>query len=404
MADDNLIITDDRLVVLRQHPITVLLVDDQKIIAEAVKRMLAGEDDIVFHYCEEPVNAVAMAEAVGATVILQDLVMPEIDGLTLVRYYRANPATRFLPLIVLSTTEDPKVKAQAFAVGADDYIVKLPDRVELLARIRYHSRGYTRLLERNEAYRKLVESQAALNAELAQAADYVISLLPAPVDNGVTTCWKFVPSTSLGGDSFGYHWLDDDTFAIYLLDVCGHGVGAALLSISVMNLLRSQRLAHADFYDPASVLAALNDAFPMEQQNNMFFTMWYGIYNKKTRMLTFSSGGHPPAVLVTGEGAAVTVEELSTSGLVIGGMAGVTFQKASVAVGEHNRFYVFSDGVFEVDKPDGTMLQMREFIDVLVNEHDDAVPDTERMFLFAKSLHGQGPLDDDFSLVKVIFH
>ncbi len=214
---------------LTEHPITVLLVDDQAMIGEAVRRMLAGEKDIRFHYCSDPAQALKMAAEVRPTVILQDLVMPEIDGLTLVKFFRANPATRDIPMIVLSSKEEPKIKAEAFGLGANDYMVKLPDRIEVIARIRYHSKGYINLLERNEAHQAMVESQKQLAEELAEAATYVRSLLPAPLAEEIRTDWRFITSTSLGGDSFGYHWLDADHFAMYLLDVSGHGVGAALL-------------------------------------------------------------------------------------------------------------------------------------------------------------------------------
>lgn len=147
---------------LTHHRITVLLVDDQIMVGEAVRRMLAPEEDIDFHYCQDAAMAIKMANQISATVILQDLVMPEVDGLTLVRYFRANEATRDVPLIVLSSKEEPKTKAEAFALGANDYLVKLPDRLELIARIRYHSRGYINLLERNEAYNALLESQKKL--------------------------------------------------------------------------------------------------------------------------------------------------------------------------------------------------------------------------------------------------
>jgi adenylate cyclase len=140
---------------LPKHAIKVLLVDDQAIIGEAVRRMLATEVDILFRYCSEPTVALHVANEFAPTVILQDLVMPDIDGLMLVRFFRANAATRDIPLIVLSTKEEPKVKAEAFACGANDYLVKLPDKLELLARIRYHSKGYISLLERNDAYKAL---------------------------------------------------------------------------------------------------------------------------------------------------------------------------------------------------------------------------------------------------------
>ena len=144
------------------HPITVLLVDDQLIVGETVRRMLVSEQDIRFHFCKDPRLALAKAVEVSPTVILQDLAMPEIDGLTLVRLFRADPRTRDVPLIVLSAKEEPLVKAEAFALGANDYVVKLPDRVELIARVRYHSKGYISLLERNAAFKALVESQRQL--------------------------------------------------------------------------------------------------------------------------------------------------------------------------------------------------------------------------------------------------
>jgi len=140
----------------------VLLVDDQAMVGEAVRRALASEADIDFHYCAQPDEAVAVAERTRPTVILQDLVMPGVDGLTLVRRYRENPATRNIPIIVLSTKEEPTMKSAAFAAGANDYLVKLPDSIELIARIRYHSRSYLNLLQRDEAYRALRQSQQQL--------------------------------------------------------------------------------------------------------------------------------------------------------------------------------------------------------------------------------------------------
>jgi two-component system, sensor histidine kinase len=154
---------------LQTHSVTVLLIDDQAMIGEAVRRMLADEKDIAFHFCSDPAKALQLAGDVSPTVILVDLVMPEIDGLSLVRFLRANPSTRDLPVIVLSTTEDPKVKATAFAKGADDYIVKLPDRLELVARVRHHSKGYINLLDKNAAFKALLESQKALEKAREQA-------------------------------------------------------------------------------------------------------------------------------------------------------------------------------------------------------------------------------------------
>ena len=204
-------------------PLTVLLIDDQAIVGESIRRMLAAETDVRFHFCQDALKAIETANTVQPTVILQDLVMPDFDGLQLVKFFRANKATSETPMIVLSSKEEPAIKAQAFALGANDYLVKLPDKVEMIARIRYHSTGYIHLLERNEAYRRLEENQRLLAEELTLAARYVESLLPARLEGQVRVDTCFVPSTHLGGDMFGYHWLDRDRLALYLLDVSGHG-------------------------------------------------------------------------------------------------------------------------------------------------------------------------------------
>ena len=147
---------------LPDYSMMVLLVDDQAMIGEAVRRALSEESDIDFHFCSDPNQALSVAQQIKPTVILQDLIMPGVDGLELLALYRAAPGLKDVPIIVLSTKEDPKVKSAAFTAGANDYLVKLPDVIELLARIRYHSRSYLTMLQRDEAYRALRESQQQL--------------------------------------------------------------------------------------------------------------------------------------------------------------------------------------------------------------------------------------------------
>ena len=117
----------------------VLLVDDQRIVAEAVRRLLGDEPDIEFHFVTDPAQALDTARRLRPAVILQDLVMPGIDGFELIRQYRADAELRHVPVIVLSSKEDPALMADSFALGASDYLVKLPGRPELLTRLRYHA-------------------------------------------------------------------------------------------------------------------------------------------------------------------------------------------------------------------------------------------------------------------------
>ncbi len=160
---------------LNAYQIIVLLIDDQPMVAEAVRRALETEKDIEFNYCEDPTKAVKIANKIHPTIILQDLVMPEVNGLMMVKFFRVNKETAEVPIIVLSTKEDPKIKSEAFALGVNDYLVKLPDKIELIARIRHHSKSYIHHKQRDEAFLALQESQRKLN-EANKALEKLSSL------------------------------------------------------------------------------------------------------------------------------------------------------------------------------------------------------------------------------------
>ena len=153
----------DNIESLNAFKIVVLLVDDQPMVAEAVRRALEDEKDIEFHYCDDPTKAIKVANNIKPTIILQDLVMPEVNGLMMVKFFRVNHETSLVPIIVLSTKEEPEIKKDAFASGVNDYLVKLPDKIELIARIKYHSKAYIYHKQRDEAFVALQESQKKLN-------------------------------------------------------------------------------------------------------------------------------------------------------------------------------------------------------------------------------------------------
>jgi len=148
----------------------VLLIDDQAFVSDAVHRAFERQGDIDYHYCPQPAEAVSTANLFRPTVILLDLVMPQMSGLQVLSLLRENPETRETPVVVLSSREEPRTKSEAFACGANDYLVKLPDPVELRARVRYHSRAHLNRIQREEAFKALRESQQQLvrkNAELS---------------------------------------------------------------------------------------------------------------------------------------------------------------------------------------------------------------------------------------------
>lgn len=233
-----------------QETVTVLLVDDQPVIALVVKKMLSVEPGIAFHVCHRAADAVATALQVRPTVIVQDLVMPGADGLDLVQAYRATPEIKDVPIIVLSSNDEPIMKQSAFARGANDYMVKLPEPIELVARIRYHSRAYTTLLQRDQAYRELRVSQLQLlksNLELRRLtnSDGLTGLANRrSFDDFMARHWA---ASMSAGAPISLLMIDVDSFKSYN-DHLGHLAGDDALRRVALTL----RAAHED----ASCLAA----------------------------------------------------------------------------------------------------------------------------------------------------
>lgn len=254
------------------------------------------------------------------------------------------------------------------------------------------------LLDRNEVLKQL-------SHELSDATGYVKTVLPQPITSGpLLTDWRFIPSLSLGGDSFGYHWIDEDYFAMYLLDVSGHGWSAALLSVSVINVLRSHALPDTDFCDPQQVLFALNNTFPGEQHNDMFFTIWYGVYNLSSRQMAYASGGHPPALLFYGSpNEQLKVNQLRTPNFVIGGRRDAVYQGKTQLINRPSRLYVFSDGVFDITKIDGSIWGFNKFLEFMTKTFNAEHSVLEGILDYARGISQKEEFDDDFTILEIFF-
>jgi serine phosphatase RsbU (regulator of sigma subunit) len=260
-------------------------------------------------------------------------------------------------------------------------------------------RAHSELAASREA---LQRTHDRLQQELRDAERYVRSILPAPLSEPLAIDWRFVPSTELGGDSFGYHWIDDEHFALYLIDVCGHGVGAALLSVAVADTLRSEALPRTDFRRPAEVLAALNQAYQMERHGELFCTVWYGVYQRGTGSLRYASAGHPPAMLVSGpREAAGDCVPLKASGPSIGISPAARYGDEHCNLQSPARLFVFSDGTYEITRPDGSMLAFSDFTEVLARPVPEGQSELDRLLDFARDMHGPGVLEDDFTIIAL---
>jgi serine phosphatase RsbU (regulator of sigma subunit) len=265
-----------------------------------------------------------------------------------------------------------------------------------------------------EAAKSILESQKALANEISEAAAYIHSLLPKPINDGaVKTSWKHVPSSALGGDAFGYHYIDKDNLAIFLIDVCGHGVGSAMLCISAINSIRSQSLTDTDFKSPSSVLNGLNKAFPMEEQNLKYFTIWYGVYSPSSGVLKYASAGHPHAILIhdsdKSNSSKITenkeLKKLATKRVAIGCFDHIDYIEETVHLNQNSKLYVFSDGVYEITDKKGIEMTLENFTELIMKDFND-LKHLQSEDIYKKIMQlkkDKGPLDDDFSIVELIF-
>lgn len=374
----------------------LLVVDDDESNRDMLGRRLQ-RDGYAVQLAANGVDALRLLRSTAFDLVLLDLIMSGLDGYQVLLKMKNDPGLREIPVIMLSALDQEGGIARCIELGAEDYISKPFSPVFLRARIEASLEKKRLRDKERQTYEALLASEQRLAAELAEAAVYVRSLLPAPLEGEVRAQWRFQPSAELGGDIFGYHWMDADRLAIYLLDVSGHGVGAALLSVSVFNVLRTQSLQGTDFGDPAAVLKQLNQVFPMERQNNLLFTIWYGVFDRPSRRLTYASGGHPPAVLVAG----TATQPLSTGGRLLGCDPTAEFRSESLTTTPGSRLYVFSDGAYEISRPDGRTLQLADLIQQLGQPAAAGQAKLDELVKWAQTSGASASLEDDLSLLEI---
>ncbi len=379
----------------------ILVVDDNEMNRDILMRHLERQGHQVTS-SDSGAKALQMLTEEIYDLVLLDILMPGLNGYQVLEKMKADSVLREIPVIMISALDETDSVVHCISLGAEDYLPKSFDPILLKARISAClSKKHYR--DQEQKYMKaLLETQRQLERELAEAADYVKELLPKPpLEGPFRADWIFQPSAKLGGDCFDYHWAEPGKLAVFLLDVSGHGIGAALLSVSVMNVLRSQGLPHTDFTDPAAVLGSLNQHFQMENQNNMYFTIWYGVWTPATGELKFACAGSPPALLLAPDSNSEPAE-LGTPDMIVGVDSDYTYENRQVKVLPGSRLYLFSDGVYEVRKASGKMMAFRELTELLAHQARQGADSTvEAVLQQIRGIAGADHFDDDFSLLEV---
>lgn len=350
----------------------ILAVDDtdesRKIISFFLKK--AGYEVLEAQDGEE---ALAVARQSQPDLILLDVVMPKRDGYSTCEALKRDERTKNIPVIFLSALDDSKEKVKGLEIGGIDYIGKPFDRRELLARVQLQFRILSLTREILQANKDLLEKQKRLDEDLRAAAGIQQSLLPQklPDMGSLKVAWKFVPSDQIGGDIFNLFRLDEDHFGIYMLDVSGHGVPAALVSVSVSQRLQPQngdllkrKKDCPPFYEivpPNEVLQILDQEYPIERFDK-YFTMVYLVIDGRDGCLRYSNAAHPPPVLLRRNGP---FELLHAGGPIIGLGGKLPFEEEKKRLMAGDKIIFYTDGVIECQNPEGILFGESRLYDLL---------------------------------------
>jgi len=337
---------------------TVLVVDDtpvnQKLLSSILRRSGHGVE-----VAADGIQALAAVAASPPDLILLDVMMPGKDGFTVCAELKADPATADIPIIFLSAMGEVADKVKGLELGAADYIAKPFDSAEVLAR----TNTQLRLRRLNQslvrANQDLKAKQLLLEEDLRAAADVQRALIPqvSPRVRHLAVSWVFEPCSSIGGDIFNVVSLDDRHVGIYMLDVSGHGVPPAMVSVLASQSLtpnagivvRSpEGSAPLLISTPEEVLRALDREYPIDRFER-FFTISYLVLEVETGRLTYSSAGHPPPVLLPRQGGLRLLEE---GGGIIG-VGDPVIDMGEVQLEKGDRVFLYTDGITEYEDGEG---------------------------------------------------
>jgi sigma-B regulation protein RsbU (phosphoserine phosphatase) len=382
----------------------ILVIDDDSTICLVLSKSLTKQGYQVA-LASNGLQGIELARQLRPALIICDWMMPGLDGLQVCRQIKAMPELSTTFFILLTARDTPEDRILGLDTGADEFLSKPIHLQELKARVRAGLRIH-------QLTQDLHLTNRELEHERLEAAQYLQSLLPVQVETPIKIASRFLPSRQLGGDCFDYYWLDRDRLALYLLDVSGHGLGATLPALSVLQWMRSRNdkdRTHRphqplDRAAPARVLDALNQAFEMEQYQDKYFTIWYGIYHRTRRQLVYASAGHPPALLLAPEGdPAGSVRRLHTPGLPIGMFSEARYEQDCCAIAPGSTLYLFSDGAYELHRENGTRWNLEEFVKLLVELHQHESADLDTLLHRLRHIETQPIFDDDLSILQLDF-
>ena len=339
---------------------TILVVDDNPVNRRLLESIIrkAGYQVVT---AVDGKEAMTMVKQAPVDLILLDIIMPEMDGLSVCKCLQNDRQTSTIPVIMVSSLDLSETKIQCFELGAVDYITKPFHQGEILARIRSQlsiKQLTASLVQRNT---QLKERQDIIDQDLMAAAAIQQALLPAsiPFPDRLHVEYIFQPCERIGGDIFNVFALDDHSVGIYIVDVCGHGVPAAMIATLVSqamvqsgNVVCSLTVEDrcASINDPIEVLTHLDRLFPIERFDR-YFTITYMTLDLRNGSYVYGSAGHPPILLQKANGKSLF---LDSGGPVIGlGEFAPPREIDSGQLTRGDKLFFYTDGIVELENPAG---------------------------------------------------
>jgi sigma-B regulation protein RsbU (phosphoserine phosphatase) len=344
----------------------ILVAEDERITRRSLQRKLEHWGHEVLAV-EDGAQAWDRFQQESFDIVVTDWDMPHVDGRELIQRIRGFGSSSYVYLIMLTGRSETADLVAGMEAGADDFLPKPFDRSEL--RVRLHAGQRVIQLERSLAARnqELSKANDRMKRDLEAAADVQRSLLPgiAPDTLSVRFAWHYEPCDELGGDIFNVLPLDDGCVAMYLLDVSGHGVPAALLSVTLSRFLATGSVRSSILLQggndgdawtvqrPEQMACQLNQRFPMSSNNGRYFTITYAVLEPDSGLLRYVLAGHPSPILMR---KGQSPEELAGGGLPVGMFEEAEYEEYSVQLSPGDRLYFYSDGITEARNEQGAML------------------------------------------------
>ncbi|MEZ3498472.1 PP2C family protein-serine/threonine phosphatase [Pantoea sp. KPR_PJ] len=357
------------------QPQSVLIVDD----ALLYRRLLAGllrQWGYRIYEAENGEQALALLAQETVSLVISDWEMPIMDGLTLCHEIRQQVQDRYIYIIVLTARDSVEDLRVGFAAGADDFLPKPVNQVELRARLHAGERILQLEASLASKNRRLSEALAQIEQDLQAAATLQRSILPPHhlCQGDYFADWLFMPSAWVSGDLFHLFPLNEKAVGFYCVDVAGHGVTAAMMSVAVARQFLHGRTVDPFLFDgaaltpPAQVVRLLNERFCAQHSDvTSYFTLVYGVLDRHSGEGRLCQAGHPTPLVVSTTGE---VRGIGQGGPPVGLFDHLDWEESAFHLAPGERLCLYSDGISECESGEGEMFGAARLRTLLASLHD----------------------------------